>query len=144
MASDERAPVVAIVGAGSSGTLVASPLLRRACRPLLILLIDRSEPFAAGLAYGTTAPGHLLNVSVGAMSAWPQDPSHLLRWLDRNREALAGDLPERVDAWTFLPRQVYGLHLRFVLQEAESRASGMRPSRSSAGRRVLAPWLLTD
>ena len=58
------------------------------------------------------------------MSAWPQDPSHLLRWLDRNREALAGDLPERVDAGTFLLPWVYGLYLRFVLQEAEFRALG--------------------
>lgn len=56
MASDERAPVVAIVGAGSSGTLVASPLLRRACRPRLIPLIDRSDPFAAGLALARPTP----------------------------------------------------------------------------------------
>jgi uncharacterized NAD(P)/FAD-binding protein YdhS len=119
---DQQTPVVAIVGAGFSGTLVACQLLRLAQRPLTILLLDRSQPMGLGLAYGTNDPGHLLNVSAGAMSAWPEDPSPLLRWLDLNRDALSADLPERVDAGYFLPRFLYGLYLRLVLREAESRA----------------------
>lgn len=63
MARSEAAPVVAIVGAGFSGTLVASQLLKQARRPLRLLLIERSGRFGPGLAYGTTEPGHLLNVS---------------------------------------------------------------------------------
>ena len=116
------ASVIALVGAGFSGTLVAAQLLRTARRPLRILLIDRSGRFGTGLAYGTQDPGHRLNVSAGNMSAHPSDPGHLLRWLDLNREALDGLLSERIDASSFLPRQVFGYYLTSVLEEARLHA----------------------
>lgn len=122
MATDGSAPVIAILGAGFSGTMVASHLLRRANLPLEVVLIDRREPFGTGVAYGTSDPGHLLNVSAGAMSAWPDDPSHLLRWLDLNRDALAVHLSEKMDGGSFLPRKIYALYLQSVLDEAESQA----------------------
>lgn len=124
MAMPEADPVIAIVGAGFSGTLLTCQLLRQAQRPLRLLLIERSGRFGPGVAYGTDDPGHLLNVSAGAMSAWPEDPGHLLRWLDLNQAALADLLPETVDASRFLPRQVYGLYLESILQEAEALATG--------------------
>lgn len=124
MAPPESCPVIAIVGAGFSGTLLASHLLRHARRPLRLVLIDRSGRFGLGLAYGTADPGHLLNVSAGAMSAWADDSSHLLRWLDLNREALRDLLPTAVDASSFIPRQVYGLYLQSILAEAEAMAAG--------------------
>ncbi len=116
-------PVIAIVGGGFSGTLLASHLLRRSARPLELLLIDRNGGFGKGLAYGTGDPGHLLNVSAGAMSAWPSDPSHLLRWLELNRESLSDLLPADLDASSFIPRQVYGLYLSSILQDAIAHAS---------------------
>lgn len=124
MASPDSPPVIAIVGAGFSGTLLASQLLRHAHRPLRLLLIDRSGRFGTGLAYGTTDPGHLLNVSAGAMSAWADDPSHLLRWIDLNRDALIDLLPSGADASSFVPRQLYGLYLQSILGDAESLAEG--------------------
>jgi len=123
MAAPETTPVLAIVGAGFSGTLLASQLLRQA-RPWRLLLIERTGHFGSGVAYGTQDPGHLLNVSTGGMSAWPEDPSHLLRWLDLNQAALADLLPEPIDASGFLPRRVYGLYLQSVLKEAEALAAG--------------------
>jgi len=123
MAAPETTPVLAIVGAGFSGTLLASQLLRQA-RPWRLLLIERTGHFGTGVAYGTQDPGHLLNVSTGGMSAWPEDPSHLLRWLDLNQAALADLLPEPIDASGFLPRRVYGLYLQSVLKEAEALAAG--------------------
>jgi uncharacterized NAD(P)/FAD-binding protein YdhS/glyoxylase-like metal-dependent hydrolase (beta-lactamase superfamily II) len=123
MASPEADPVIAIVGAGFSGTLLASQLLRQAQRPLRLFLIERSGRFGPGVAYGTDDPGHLLNVSAGAMSAWPEDPSHLLRWLDLNRSALADLLPACVDASSFLPRRIYGLYLESILEQAEGLAT---------------------
>ncbi|MFM7642010.1 MAG: FAD-dependent oxidoreductase [Cyanobium sp.] len=124
MRSGDPPPLIAIVGAGYSGTMVACHLLRRATRPLSVVLIDRSGRFGQGLAYGTADPGHLLNVSVGAMSAWDEDPSHLLRWLDLNRESLAAHCSASIDAGFFLPRTIYGLYLRSILDDAESLASG--------------------
>jgi uncharacterized NAD(P)/FAD-binding protein YdhS len=93
MAIPGPAPVIAIVGPGFRGTLLASHLLWQAQHPLRLLLIERSGRFGPGLAYGTEEPAHLLTVSAGAMSAWPDDPTHLLRWLDLNRSALAHLLP---------------------------------------------------
>lgn len=124
MAMPDSAPVIAIVGAGFSGTLLASQLLRQAQRPLRLLLIERSGRFGSGVAYGTEDPGHLLNVSAGAMSAWPDDPGHLLRWLDLNHAALADLLPAALDASSFLPRQVYGFYLQSVLEEAAGAGTG--------------------
>lgn len=118
MACPDARPVIAIVGAGFSGTLLASQLLRQAQQPLHLLWIERSGRFGPGVAYGTEDPGHLLNVSAGAMSAWPDDPGHLLRWLDLNRAALADRLPAALDASSFLPRQIYGFYLQSILEEA--------------------------
>ncbi len=117
-------PVIAIVGAGFSGTLLACHLLRRRSAPLEVVLVERSGTFGVGLAYGTADPQHLLNVSVGAMSAWHDDSSHLLRWLDLNRDALTDLLPDRVDASSFIPRKVYGLYLQSLLEEAEAQVDG--------------------
>lgn len=119
MVNRQAAPaVMAVVGAGFSGTLVACHLLREARRPLRIVLLERSDRFGTGLAYGTTDSGHLLNVSAGNMSAFPDDPGHLLRWLELNRDALQDWLPQPLDASSFIPRQVYGLYLQMVLEDA--------------------------
>lgn len=120
----EPVPVIAIVGAGFSGTLLAAQLLQQAQRPLRLLLIERSGRFGTGVAYGTHDLGHLLNVSAGAMSAWPEDPGHLLRWLALNRDALVDLLPQPVEPSGFLPRRVYGLYLQTILKEAEALAAG--------------------
>src|SRR3954471_22709574 len=74
-------PVIAIVGGGASGCLVAIQLLRQARRPVRILLIERMSEIGRGVAYGTRCPEHLLNVTAGKMGAFPEDPGHFLRWV---------------------------------------------------------------
>lgn len=80
---------IAIVGGGFSGSLVATHLLKTASQPLIIKLIERSHQMGKGIAYSTNTNCHLLNVSAGNMSAFPDDPGHLLRWLQYNRNELA-------------------------------------------------------
>lgn len=89
---------IAIVGAGFSGSLVAAHLLKTANRPLLIELIERSHDIGKGVAYSTHTISHLLNVSAGKMSAFPDDPGHLLRWLHYNRSELAAFLPSDLNS----------------------------------------------
>ena len=118
-----------VVGAGFSGTLLVCQLLRstalrHAEQPLRLIWIERSGQFGQGLAYGTRDPNHLLNVSAGAMSAWADDPSHLLRWLELNREALQEQHLEGANASSFLPRQLYGQYLQTVLRDALAQAGG--------------------
>ena len=121
---------IAIVGAGFSGCLVAVHLLKTANRPLLIELIDRSHEIGLGVAYSTHDTSHLLNVSAGKMSAFSDDPGHLLRWLDYNRSELAAFLPNDLNASSFIPRHIYGLYIQSILEEAEAAApSNVRLSR---------------
>lgn len=111
---------IAIVGAGFSGSLVAVHLLKTADRPLQIKLIDRNPGIAQGVAYSTTTASHLLNVPAGKMSAFADDPDHLLRWLHRHCDELAAVLPNDVQSHCFIPRLVYRLYLQSVLKEAEA------------------------
>jgi uncharacterized NAD(P)/FAD-binding protein YdhS len=110
-----RGPVIAVIGAGASGTLSVIHLLREATArraPLRVALIDRHGRHGLGQAYSTTHPAHLLNTPAGAMSALAGDPGHLTRWA-----ATAG---LRHDG--FLPRSAYGRYLRDVLEQAERAA----------------------
>ncbi len=114
---------IAIVGAGFSGSLVAAHLLKTATRPLLIKLIERSHDIGKGVAYSTDTNSHLLNVSAGKMSAFPNDPGHLLRWLHYNRSELVTFLPNDLNASSFIPRHIYGLYIQSILEEAEATSS---------------------
>lgn len=122
MLSLNSTPTIAILGAGFSGSLVAAHLLKTANRPLTIKLVERRRDIGRGIAYSTPNPRHLLNVSAGKMSAFPDDPGHLLRWLSYNRSALAGFFPDGFDASSFIPRAVFGLYIQSILEEAEASA----------------------
>jgi len=115
--------VIAIVGAGYSGSLIATHLLKTATRPLVIKLIERSHEIGRGVAYSAHNIGHLLNVSAGNMSAFPDDPGHLLRWLNYNYTELAPFLPYDLNVSSFIPRQIFGLYIQSILEEAEATTS---------------------
>jgi len=101
-------PVVAVVGAGFCGTLLAILLARTG--DMRVLLVDRRGRFGPGLAYGDARPQHLLNTPAGRMSAFAEDPDHFTRW------ARARD--PKVDGGSFLPRAVYGAYLEDLLASA--------------------------
>ena len=100
-----RCPVIAVVGAGFSGTATAIHLLRGAAPGTRVLLIERGDRTARGIAYGTGDARHRLNVAAGRMSVLPDEPDDLVAW--------AGCAPE-----TFLPRARYGDYLCARLGEA--------------------------
>lgn len=76
--------IVAVVGGGASGCLVATHVARAAAgRRVEIVLVEPGE-IGAGLAFSTTDPRHRLNVPAKGMSALPDDPEHFLRWLRRH------------------------------------------------------------
>ena len=105
---------VAIVGAGFSGVMTAVHLLRgTGLRPVRVLMVNRSGTMARGVAYGTNSPAHLLNVPAGRMSAFPDDPSHFVRFAQTRDPA--------VTPATFVRRSLYGEYLEYLLHEASSR-----------------------
>src|SRR3712207_1472854 len=106
MSLGEPAATVTIVGAGASGTLTAVQLLTRATHSgaaLRVVLVDRTDRFGRGVAYGTTDLRHRLNVPARKMSALPGQPDHLLTWL--------WSTGQPADPMAFLPRTVYGDYL---------------------------------
>jgi uncharacterized NAD(P)/FAD-binding protein YdhS len=110
-----RAPVIAVIGGGASGTLATISLLREAAGrrlPLRVALIDRHGRHGLGQAYSTTHPAHLLNSPADAMSAVADDPGHLTRW------AAQAGLPHD----GFLPRSAYGRYLTELLAATERSA----------------------
>jgi uncharacterized NAD(P)/FAD-binding protein YdhS len=100
---------VAIVGGGASGTLVAIHLLRQARSPLSIVLVERGERLARGIAYSTPEPDHLLNVPAGKMSALAEVPNDFARWA-------------RSTDGAFVARGRYGEYLEHTLRESIERA----------------------
>jgi uncharacterized NAD(P)/FAD-binding protein YdhS len=123
--------IVTIIGAGFSGTMVATHLLRSATFPLKIHLIERQTQVGQGVAYATQVESHLLNVPAGGMSAFPDRSKHFLEWLETStseleKSAIARANPEEcsiIKPYKFIPRKLYGAYLRDVLNEAIATAS---------------------
>lgn len=111
-------PVIAIVGAGFTGTLTALHLLRAGPPQAQIHLIEKTPGFGRGLAYGAHNPSHLLNVRAGNMSAFPDEPDGLIRWL-ATRPHLGAP---QADA--FITRGDYGDYLSGLLRQAIAGADG--------------------
>jgi uncharacterized NAD(P)/FAD-binding protein YdhS len=95
---------VAIIGGGFAGTMTAVHLLRSGVTNMA--LVERRPPRGRGVAYGTRAETHLLNIPAGEMSAYPDDPNHFVAWLG--------------DSWWahFAPRRRYGEYVADQLARA--------------------------
>src|SRR5580698_7300495 len=81
--------VIAIIGAGFSGTMAAIHLRRELPSDYVIYLFERTGRFARGLAYAASDTPHLLNVRSINMSAFPEDSEHFARWIEQE----GGQLP---------------------------------------------------
>ncbi|HKE70220.1 MAG TPA: FAD/NAD(P)-binding protein, partial [Nocardioidaceae bacterium] len=111
-AAPRSAARIAVLGGGAAGVLTAAALARRAeaDRPIEIRVIERERCMGPGLAHGRADPEHVLNNTANRMSAYLDEPDHLLRWC-----AARGVVADR---GSYLPRQVYGRYLSSVLGSA--------------------------
>ncbi|WP_285106062.1 FAD/NAD(P)-binding protein [Promicromonospora sp. MEB111] len=103
---------IAVVGGGAAGVILSAHLVRAAAshgpdRQVRVLLVDPAETPGRGLPYRTTDPRHTLNAVVARLSAYDDDPEHLLRWC-----ASAGVAAE---PGTFLQRADFGRYLTELL-----------------------------
>ncbi|MEX0768815.1 MAG: FAD/NAD(P)-binding protein [Microthrixaceae bacterium] len=106
---------VVIVGGGASGVLLAARLLDASfAQPVQVSIVEPSGILAAGVAYGTKDPEHLLNVRASGMSADPSVPHDLVDWMQSR--GLGG--PD-----TFLPRREFRTYLLEHLQTAARNAA---------------------
>ncbi|PPU96292.1 pyridine nucleotide-disulfide oxidoreductase [Xanthomonas populi] len=108
--------VIAIIGGGASGVLVALQLLRQATTPVRIVLIEPHAVLGEGVAYSTARAEHLLNVPAVRMSALVEMPQDFVDYLRAHACCLELDdaqLPQH-----FVVRRHYAPYLRDRLQAA--------------------------
>ncbi|MBV8373070.1 MAG: FAD/NAD(P)-binding protein [Candidatus Eremiobacteraeota bacterium] len=111
----------AIIGGGFSGSIVAAHLARMAGSGFSVRLFEEGE-VGRGAAYGTRHREHVLNTRAHAMSAFPDDADHFVRWLGA-----------RAQADDFVSRQLYGDYLVAIARRAFE-----RPGFAVVGDRVTA------
>lgn len=104
-----RPPHVIVIGVGFSGLLTAIHLLRRS-PAICVTLVERRSALGPGTAYDTGNADHLLNVRLGNMSAFPDEPAHLSEWLAQQ--------PSWQASGEFITRGTYGAYLRTLLEKA--------------------------
>ena len=107
--------VVAIIGGGCGGVLVAAHLMRVDRRPRQIVIFEPRAEVGAGAAYSTDDPRHLLNAPAGGMSAYEDDPTHFVTWLETRAIGLGPA--------DFAPRTLYREYLQDVLHESHRQAA---------------------
>jgi len=107
---EKKEQTVAIIGGGVSGALTCAHLLNQRKIPLQIVLIEPRPEAGIGLAYCTKFDGHLLNVTAGGMSAFPDDPEHFVNYAKLHYpQATKKD---------FLPRMFFGEYIKHIYAEA--------------------------
>ena len=100
---------IAIVGGGATGAVAAVHFARAfSDKKADIVIVEPAETIGRGLAYATNDPGHLLNVRVSNMSAFADEPDHLLEWLRHEGPmwGVASPTP-----FCFIPRGTYGAYI---------------------------------
>lgn len=101
---------IAIIGGGASAVFFLAHLMQEKLSvPHDILIFDRTNRFARGIAYGTDRPEHLLNVRANNMSAFANDPDHFYQWLQNNNHSY-----NKTD---FVPRMIYGTYLTNIFED---------------------------
>lgn len=120
---------VTIIGSGTSSALLIAQLAKKCQRDegtsfeITVLEKEGDRPWWTGVAYGTSAPWHLLNVPAPGMSGLVDEPDHLMDWLKQKRENGEVD-PMWGTEKMHIPRGTYGEYLAYVVQEAVSGSEG--------------------
>jgi len=101
--------VITIIGAGFSGLMTAIHLIRSQRDDIQIVMVSPQSCFGKGVAYNTYSKHHLLNVVVGKMSCFPEQPEHFLEWIG-TKEPFQ-NLEKNLLATIYAPRELYGKYL---------------------------------
>ncbi len=126
---------ITIVGAGFSGSALASELARQAGPGVELCLVGQPESYGRGVAYGEARPEHLLNVRASDLGASAAQPDGFADWLNLTDRARG----------SYLPRLLFGEYLHAQLQAAvagstaafsQVRHEAIAVERASAGFRV--------
>lgn len=118
---------LAIIGGGFAGTVTTIKLLRALSAsdralPLTVTILESRPEVGRGIAYSTDHPDHIVNGTAQLFGLYPEDPTHLPRWLARHAAAHGWTPPagvaEGAYADAFPPRHLYGSYLQDELRAA--------------------------
>jgi len=100
---------IAVIGGGFAGTMVIRQLIDHGFQGDIVRF-HAPTSLTRGPAYQENASPLLLNVRSANMSAFPDDPSHFVRFLEQNYSLHA-------DPMQFVSRSIYGEYLEFIWAE---------------------------
>lgn len=106
---------VAVIGSGFSAAALSLNLVELLPATAKVHLVGAHSKYGRGIAYGTVADCHLLNVPAGRMSLFSDRPNHFVEWLAENGHAATGD--------DFVPRRLYGMYIGDCLDAALKRTA---------------------
>ncbi|MFL9926825.1 FAD/NAD(P)-binding protein [Herbaspirillum lusitanum] len=115
---------IVIVGGGFTGVAYAIHLLRLSTQPLAISIVEPAAELARGIAYGTDAPEHRINVPSDRMSLFGSHATHATEWFFE--QGILPDAPS-TDArgHHYVSRASYGLYVQDILRQTLA-AAGAR------------------
>ncbi|KFC20340.1 FAD/NAD(P)-binding protein [Chryseobacterium sp. FH1] len=115
---------IGVVGGGFTGTMTAVQLIGKSSHPFEIIIINDKETLNKGTAYNPYSEKHLLNVTAGKMSAYPDNPQHFLNWVIKRDNFVGTDITLLENS--FLPRLLYGEYLCSIWEDAKKLAETKR------------------
>jgi len=141
-----RRPVIAIVGGGFTGAVVAANLARHAASDgAAIVVFEPRDRLGAGLAYDSGNPAHRTNVPAARMSLVPDDPDDFLNWLAAHGEPRGDPDARAADGHLYVRRAVFGRYVgAFVAPFVRSGKVVHRRERIARIERRGARWKLTS
>lgn len=110
---------IGIIGNGFSGILTAIQLIRQSKIELEIFIFGKG-PIGRGIAYNSYSNKHILNVSAGKMSAFPDEPDHFLDWVTNHINFK--DTDRKLLASAYLSRNLYGEYLENLWETSKETA----------------------
>ncbi|TKC78939.1 hypothetical protein FAZ69_31360 [Trinickia terrae] len=114
---------IAIVGLGSSGTLVLRAIADRLSEgsPVEILMFENQKELGAGVPYGRAFNDErfILNMQASLLGAHPERPDEFIDWLSHR-------FPGRVDATDYVERTHMGGYLADVLEASLAKLRALR------------------
>ena len=106
---------ITIIGAGFTGTTLATELATSFDTDLDVHLVGVASNFGCGVAYGDARGEHLLNARAGQLGAFADKPADFAQWLNLSTRA----------HYAFLPRAAYGEYLLDRLHDAETTSTNL-------------------
>ncbi len=117
---------IAIIGGGFSGLMTLAHLVAQGPAGARYAVFEPRVRLGEGLAYGTRQTVHLLNVPAAGMSAFGDNPEHLLRWLASPAGRAAAQDLDVAQSWTggdYIPRALYARYLGGIAEETLRQAA---------------------